>query len=148
MVRAERAVFGAGPGDAVSADAIVDAIERADDDSVEAPVVKLNTPGGAVVPSEDIRRAAAEFDGPTVAYAEDLAASGGYWIASGCDEFHAREASVVGSIGVDEVTVEAFEPERGLSERVSVGAQSVARSFGAGVASVLTAEDDPVRVRL
>jgi protease-4 len=35
-----------------------------------------------------------------VAYAEDMAASGGYWIASGCDEIHAREGSVVGSIGV------------------------------------------------
>jgi protease-4 len=63
--------------------------------------VKLNTPGGQVVPSEDIRKAAADFDGPTVAYAEDMAGSGGYWIASGCDEIHAREASIVGSIGVN-----------------------------------------------
>lgn len=49
---------------------------------------------------EQIERAA-EFDGPTVAYAEDMAASGGYWIASGCDEIHAREGTVVGSIGVN-----------------------------------------------
>jgi len=250
-----------GPGpigaSAVSADDVVAEIEHADDDdSVEALVVKLNTPGGAVVPSEDIRRAAAAFDGPTVAYAEDMAASGGYWIASGCDTFHAREGSIVGSIGVngtqfgltdlaekagvdyrrfvageykdtpsswrelseeevayfqgflddyydlfvetvtegrdldsefvrdteariylgreaaekglvdtvgpreemedrlaerigvDEITVETFEPDRGLSERVSLGAQSVARAFGAGVASVVVAEDEPVRARL
>ena len=85
----------------LSADDVVEQIERADeDDSAEALVVKLNTPGGQVVPSEDIRRAAESFDGPTVAYAEDMAASGGYWIASGCDEIHAREATVVGSIGV------------------------------------------------
>ena len=38
-----------------------------------------------VLPSDDIRRAAMEFDGPTVAYATDTCASGGYWIASGCD---------------------------------------------------------------
>ncbi len=88
-------------GGAASADDIVEQIQQADaDGSAEALIVKLNTPGGAVVPSEDIRRAVAEFDGPTVGYAEDLAASGGYWIASGCDEFHARENSVVGSIGV------------------------------------------------
>jgi len=62
--------------------------------------VKLNTPGGAVLPSDDIRRAAERFDGPTVAYATDTCASGGYWIASGCDELWARDASVVGSIGV------------------------------------------------
>mgnify|MGYP002760400223 CR=1 FL=1 len=90
-----------GGGGAASADDIGEEIQQADaDGSAEALIVKLNTPGGAVVPSEDIRRAVAEFDGPTVGYAEDLAASGGYWIASGCDEFHARENSVVGSIGV------------------------------------------------
>jgi protease-4 len=86
-----------GPG----ADEIVEQIDRADeDDTVDALLVELNTPGGQVVPSDDIRRAAAEFDGLTLAYATDVCASGGYWIASGCDELWAREGSVVGSIGV------------------------------------------------
>jgi len=89
-------------GVGASADEIVEQIERADEDAAaEALIVKLNTPGGQVVPSEDIRKAAADFDGPTVAYAEDQATSGGYWIASGCDEFHARRGSIVGSIGVN-----------------------------------------------
>jgi len=84
-----------------SADDIVDQMERADeDDDVDALLVKLNTPGGEVVPSDDIRNAAMRFDGPTIAYTNDLCASGGYWIASGCDEFWARDASLVGSIGV------------------------------------------------
>ena len=84
-----------------TADEVVDRIEAADDDEdVEALLVELNTPGGEVVPSDDIRRAVAEFDGPTVAYATDLCASGGYWIASGCDELWARNGSLVGSIGV------------------------------------------------
>lgn len=83
------------------ADQIVDQIERADEDpAAEALLVKLNTPGGEVVPSDDIRRAVADFDGPTVAYTTDTCASGGYWIASGCDELWARDASIVGSIGV------------------------------------------------
>jgi len=83
------------------ADDIVELIEEADDDDdAEALVLKLNTPGGAVVPSDDIRLAAKAFDGPTVAYATDVCASGGYWIASGCDELWAREGSIVGSIGV------------------------------------------------
>ena len=83
------------------ADDVVELIERADeDDNVEALLVRLNTPGGAVVPSDDIRLAVRAFDGPTVAYATDVCASGGYWIASGCDELWAREGSVVGSIGV------------------------------------------------
>jgi protease-4 len=83
------------------ADDVVEQVERADDDdAVAALVVKLNTPGGEVVPSDDIRAAVRSFDGPTVAYATDTCASGGYWIASGCDEVWAREASLVGSIGV------------------------------------------------
>jgi protease-4 len=83
------------------ADEVVDRIERADEDGgSQALLLHLNTPGGEVVPSDDIRRAAADFDGPTVAYATDVCASGGYWIASGCDELWAREGSVVGSIGV------------------------------------------------
>jgi protease-4 len=83
------------------ADDVVEQIERADEDpAVGALLVRLNTPGGQVVPSDDIRNAAAAFEGPTVAYATDTCASGGYWIASGCDEFWARDASIVGSIGV------------------------------------------------
>lgn len=83
------------------ADDIVDQIERADaDSSVDALLVKLNTPGGEVVPSDDVRRAAAAFDGPTIAYTQDMCASGGMWIASGCDELWARDGSIVGSIGV------------------------------------------------
>ncbi|ATW89394.1 protease-4 [Halohasta litchfieldiae] len=86
---------------ASTADEIVEQIEAADDDeAVEALIVELNTPGGEVLPSDDIRRAAVDFDGPTLAYATDTCASGGYWIATGCDELWARDASLVGSIGV------------------------------------------------
>ena len=89
------------PSRGFPAERIVDAIERADEDSgVDALVMRLNTPGGQVVPSDDIRRAVEDFDGPALAYATDTCASGGYWIASACDEIHARDTSLVGSIGV------------------------------------------------
>jgi protease-4 len=88
-------------GGNAAADELVEQIEKADDDgNVEALILNMNTPGGEVVASEDIRYAAEQFDGPTVAYATSLCASGGMWIASGCDEFHAREGSRIGSIGV------------------------------------------------
>jgi protease-4 len=84
-----------------TADDIVEQIEAADESKhVEALVVELNTPGGEVLPSDDIRRAVVDFDGPTLAFATDTCASGGYWIASGCDELWARDVSLVGSIGV------------------------------------------------
>lgn len=94
----------------VPADKIVEQIDQADDDpNADALILKLNTPGGEVLPSEDIRLAAERFDGPTVAYATDTCASGGYWIASGCDELWAREASIIGSIGVRGSQVNAKE---------------------------------------
>jgi len=84
-----------------AAEEIVEQIEHADENrGVEALLVRLNTPGGEIVPSQDIRLAAERFDGPTVAYATDVCASGGYEIAAGCDELWAREGSIVGSIGV------------------------------------------------
>jgi protease-4 len=107
------------------ADAVVEQFEAADaDDNVDALLVKLNTPGGEVVPSDDLRNAARAFDGPTVAYATDTCASGGYWIASGCDELWARETSVVGSIGVIGSRVNATDlaDRLGLSyERFAAG---------------------------
>ncbi|MFB6159567.1 MAG: signal peptide peptidase SppA [Haloferacaceae archaeon] len=100
-----------------SADDVVEQIEAADDDdAVDALLLKLNTPGGEIVPSDDVRAAAAAFEGPTIAYATDVCASGGYWIASSCDELWAREASLVGSIGVIGSRPNAAE----LADRVGV----------------------------
>ncbi|MFB6142918.1 MAG: signal peptide peptidase SppA [Halorientalis sp.] len=100
------------------ADAIVEQIERADADrSAEALLLKLNTPGGEIVPSEDIRLAAERFEGPVVAHATDVCASGGYDVASGCDEVWARSGSIVGSIGVigSRVNVSDLADDLGVS---------------------------------
>jgi protease-4 len=104
---------------------VVEQVERAGEDpAVEGLLVRLNTPGGEVVPSEDVRAAVAAFDGPTLAYAVDTCASGGYWIAAGCDEVIAREGSVVGSIGVigSRPNVAALADRLGVSyERFAAG---------------------------
>ncbi|GGN85936.1 MULTISPECIES: signal peptide peptidase SppA [Haloarcula] len=108
----------ASPPTGASADDVVEQIERADEDKgAEALLLKLNTPGGQIVPSEDIRLAAERFDGPTVAYATDVCASGGYDIAAGCDELWAREGSIVGSIGVigSRVNAKDLADQAGLS---------------------------------
>ena len=105
------------PPTGASADRIVEQMERADaDGSADALLVRLNTPGGEIVPSEDIKLAAERFDGPTIAYATDTCASGGYEIASGCDEIWAREGSIVGSIGVIGSRVTAAE----LADRLGI----------------------------
>lgn len=124
------------------ADDIVEEIERADQDgAVDALMLELNTPGGEVVPSDDIRRAAMEFDGPTVAYATDVCASGGYWIASGCDELWARDASLVGSIGVISSRVNASE----LAEKVGLSYERFAAGKYKDAGAFLKQMDDDER---
>lgn len=115
-------VFPMRPG-GTPADAIVDLIERADAErGPQALILKLNTPGGEIVPSDDIRQAAADFDGPTIAYATDVCASGGYWIASSCDEIWARDGTIIGSIGVLGSKVNAVD----LAEKLGVSYERLA----------------------
>ncbi len=69
-----------------------------------AVALSVNSPGGSPVQSSLIAgriRALAEEKGvPVVAFAEDVAASGGYWLACAADEIYADAASIIGSIGV------------------------------------------------
>jgi signal peptide peptidase SppA len=69
-----------------------------------AVALSINSPGGSPVQSallyRRIRQLADEKNVPVLAFAEDVAASGGYWLALAGDEIYAEEASVLGSIGV------------------------------------------------
>lgn len=71
---------------------------------ISAVALLINSPGGAVVQSahvaDRIRALAREKDVPVLAFAEDVAASGGYMLALAGDEIYAHEASLIGSIGV------------------------------------------------
>ena len=71
---------------------------------VKALALQVNSPGGSPVQStliaRRIRARAKERDIPILAFIEDIAASGGYWIACAADEIYADRSSVVGSIGV------------------------------------------------
>ena len=74
--------------------------------SMKAPCVALaiNSPGGSAAQSSliysRIRTLAEEKDRPVMAFVEDVAASGGYWLAAAADEIFADATSIVGSIGV------------------------------------------------
>ncbi len=84
---------------------IARALERAFSlGGLEAVALAINSPGGSPVQAalihRRIRALADEKDVKVFAFAEDVAASGGYWLALAADEIYADEASVVGSIGV------------------------------------------------
>ena len=70
----------------------------------KAVALVINSPGGSPVQSSligaRIRRLSEETETPVYAFCEDVAASGGYWLASAADEIYVDPSSVVGSIGV------------------------------------------------
>jgi len=69
-----------------------------------ALALAINSPGGSPVQSSliaaRIRRLADEKKVPVHAFVEDVAASGGYWLATAADSIWADESSILGSIGV------------------------------------------------
>src|SRR5262249_15137565 len=76
----------------------------ADDKHVKAVVLRLNSPGGAVTASDimyqDLCRFRRETGKPVVACMMDVAASGAFYLAMGCDRVYAHPTTVTGSIGV------------------------------------------------
>lgn len=89
-------------GDAVSGP-FVRAMERLEDDeNVKAVVLRINSPGGSALASDRMWEAARQLGEakPLIASVGDMAASGGYYIASAAGEILAHPNSLVGSIGV------------------------------------------------
>ena len=71
---------------------------------LKAVMLVINSPGGSPAQSaliaDHIRRLAEEKEVPVYAFIEDVAASGGYWLACAADEIYGNAASISGSIGV------------------------------------------------
>lgn len=92
-----------GPG-GLSDAGLSETIERAFDSKPAAVALAVNCPGGSPTQSAlvaaRIRRRADETGIPVYAFAEDVAASGGYWLACAADEIWADDNSILGSIGV------------------------------------------------
>lgn len=89
-----------------------------------AVALSINSPGGSPVQSSliaaRIRRLADEKSVPVYAFVEDVAASGGYWLACAADAIYADRTSIVGSIGVIMASFGAhdFIARHGIERRV------------------------------
>ncbi len=104
VVRLQGAIAAGGRG-MLSDAALAPVLERAFRRGKPSAVALLiNSPGGSPVQSSliaaRIRRLSAEREVPVFAFVEDVAASGGYWLATAADEIFVDDCSVVGSIGV------------------------------------------------
>ncbi|KLD78518.1 signal peptide peptidase SppA [Xanthomonas hyacinthi] len=77
--------------------------EARDDEAVKAVVLRVDSPGGEVFASEQIRREVVALKAagkPVVVSMGDLAASGGYWISMNADRIYADPSTITGSIGI------------------------------------------------
>ncbi len=102
--------------------------KAADDSSVKAVVLRINSPGGTVAASDtlyqEVLRYKEKTGKPVIAYGQDLMASGAYYTACSADVIMAQPTSLVGSIGVIFQSVD-------LSGTMSiVGVRSVAIKSG------------------
>ena len=106
MIMSGKSGYSANPlmgGDVVGSETFIDAMqEAAESDRVKAIVVRVNSPGGSAAASDamwqEISKTAAEK--PVIVSMGDVAASGGYWIATAGDMIVANPLSITGSIGV------------------------------------------------
>jgi protease-4 len=121
------------PQGTVGGDSTSELIRRArEDDKVKALVLRVDSPGGGVFPSEQIRREIAltkEAGKPVVVSMGNVAASGGYWISMNADRIYADPSTITGSIGIFGLWMSA---PRGL-DKIGVHSDGVGTTPLAGV---------------
>jgi protease-4 len=107
-------------------DVIKAQLKRAEeDDKVKAVILKVDSPGGEVLASDEISRAIAAFQTklhgkPVVCSMGGLAASGGYYVSAPCRWIVANDLTITGSIGV----IMSMWNYRGLMDKVGVRPQT------------------------
>ena len=119
-------------GSVAGGDTIARAIRRArQDSSVRAIVVRVDSPGGAVTASDVIWREAAlaAESMPVIVSMSDVAASGGYWIATAGTRVLADGATYTGSIGV---TMGRYNLA-GAYDKLGIANAAVTRGANAGI---------------
>jgi protease-4 len=89
----------------VTPEGLSDALRQAaEDTSVAAVVLEINSPGGGVTASDEMHQSILDFrkntGKPVVVSMEDTAASGGYYISTAADRIVANETTLTGSLGV------------------------------------------------
>ena len=138
-----------------------------EDESVKAVLLRVDSPGGGVFPSEQIRREVELVKAagkPVVVSMANVAASGGYWISMNADSIYADESTITGSIGIfglwmtvprvlEKIGVStdgvgttplagAFDPTRPLDPNVGLLIQSVIdRGYAEFIGKVAAARD-------
>ncbi|WOI56057.1 S49 family peptidase [Palleronia sp. LCG004] len=131
VVRMQGIIASGGAGARLSDASLAPLIEKAfRKGKPSAVALVVNSPGGSPAQSSliaaRIRRLADEKGVPVVAFVEDVAASGGYWLAVAADEIYADRNSILGSIGVISAGfgLDGFIGRYGIERRVYTAGKS------------------------
>lgn len=116
------------------------------DDNVKGIVLRLDSPGGSALASEVMWQAIREFgeSKPIVCSVGSMAASGGYYLASACDEILIEPRAIVGSIGV----VAGKLNLKGLYDLVGISVHTRSRGPNAALLSTVENFTDEERKQL
>lgn len=118
--------------------------EAADDPSVRAVVLRVNSPGGSALASDRIARVLLrlrKLGKPVLASMGDVAASGGYYVAAPASEIFASPSTLTGSIGIFAFKVNV----QGLLGRLGIASETYKRGAHADLLSVGHGWDDEER---
>ncbi len=120
--------------------------EAAADDSIQAILFRIDSPGGSALASDEVWHATqlARENKPVVVSFSDVAASGGYYVACGADAIVAQPGTVTGSIGVLMVRPVLAR----LYEKLGIATEVLTRGDGARLFTTSVALDDVQRKRL
>ena len=117
-------LYGEGTESIIAQEVFVETLgELAQDDWIKAVVIRIDSPGGSALVSELIWRSTVKLkeQKPVIVSIGDIAASGGYYIATAADHIFVDPMSVTGSIGV----FATLPNVKGLFDKVGIRAQSV-----------------------
>lgn len=91
------------------------------DDNIKSLVIRINSPGGAVAPCQEIYQAVKSFNKPVIISMGSVAASGGLYVAAAGDVIMANPGTITGSIGVIMQSVEVS----GTMDKIGLKAMTI-----------------------
>jgi protease IV len=129
-------------GDTLGSETFIKAVRQAaDEKTVKAIVLRVDSPGGSALASDLMWRAVQKAGKPVIVSMGDVAASGGYYISMGADRIFAEPGTLTGSIGV----VGGKVAIGGLLDRVGITTSVISRGKNSGVNSMLSTFTDSER---
>jgi protease-4 len=124
----------------------------ADDDSVKAVVLRINSPGGSALASDLLWHELMKLreKKPLIASVGEMAASGGYYLASASRQIFAERTSIVGSIGVvgGKLVLSEALREFGVNSHTFAANEEPGAAARATYMSALTPWDEPTKERV